>query len=168
MSQDSEDENPLPFKLKEAYVAMKSAIRVVRKRKKKKLKKDNWHINSDDTEWSPIKTKKPSTKIVLVKNKVQVTSPDSSGDEQSQPESQPRLWKQNNHRWLQMTDRRHKQNQTLQKKQERADNRQVRKLLLTDKKSQASLFQFYKSNWEREKLLKKEIASKLTSELCLL
>ena len=105
--------------------------------------------------------KKPPTKIVLVKNKVQVTSPESSGDEQSQPKSQPRLWKQNNHRWLQKTDMRHKQNQTLQDKQERADNRQVRKLLLTDKKSQVSLFQFYKSNWEIEKLLKKEFASKL-------
>ena len=46
MSQDSEDENPLPFKLKRAYVAMKSAIRVVRKRKKKKLKKNKWHIDS--------------------------------------------------------------------------------------------------------------------------
>ena len=39
MSQDSKDENPLPFKLKEAYVAMKSAIRVIRKERRKNSRK---------------------------------------------------------------------------------------------------------------------------------
>ena len=169
MSQDeSEDENAPPFNLKESYVAMRSALKVVRKRNKKKfkLKRDKWHVNSEDTEWSPIQAKKPSTKIVLVKNRVQSSSPENSEDEQSQSESQSRLWKQNNHRWFPPTDRRHKQNQTPQKKQERVNDKQIRKLLLTDEKSQASLFQFYKSNWERQKLLKKE--SELKSELGLL
>ena len=169
MSQDeSEGENAPPFNLKESYVAMRIALKVVRKRRRKKvkLKRDKWHVNSEDTEWSPIQAKKPSTKIVLVKNRVQSSSPENSEDEQSQSESQSRLWKQNNHRWFPPTDRRHKQNQTPQKKQERVNDKQIRKLLLTDEKSQASLLQFYKSNWERQKLMKKE--SEVKSELGLL
>ena len=170
MSQDeSEDEDAPPFNLnlKESYVAMRSALKVVRKRKKKKklklkLKGDKWHVNSEDIEWSPIQAKKPSTKIVLVKNRVQSSSPENSEDEQSQSESQSRLWKQNNQRWFPPTDRRHKQNQTPQKKQERVNDQQIRKLLLTDEKSQASLLQFYKSNWERQKLKKEnEVKSEL-------
>ena len=151
MSQDSEEESLLPFGLKRAYVAMKSAIidKVVRKKKKKKPKKNRWQIDSEDTEWSPIKMKK-MMKIVLVKTKVQETSSESSANEKVQPSP----WKRNNHRWLQKTDIKQKQNRILKDKQERADRRQVRNLLTTDKKSQASLLQFHKSNWEREQLLK--------------
>ena len=134
----------LTFNLKEAYVAMRGALKVVRKRKRKKklklklIKGDKWHVNSEDKEWSPIQTKKPSTKIVLVKNRIQSSSPENSGDEQSQSESQSKLWKQNrkqnNLRWFPPTDQRHEQNQTPQRKQERVNDQQIRKLLLTDEK----------------------------------
>ena len=157
---ESEDVPPVNFPLKEAFVAMRSALKAVRKKKRKRkikhklIKADKWHVNSnsEDKEWTPIWTKNPSTKIVLVKNRVHSSSSEHSGDEQSQSESQSKLWKQNNLRWFPSTDWRHKQNQTPQKKQERMNDQQIRKLLLTDEQSQASLLQFYKSNWERKKL----------------
>ena len=99
-------------------------------------------------------------KIVLVKTKVQENSSESSDDEKVHPSP----WKRNNHKWLQKTDIKQKQNKILKDKQEREDRRQVRNLMITDNNSQASLLQFHKSNWEREQLMKRQ----LTSELCLL
>ena len=99
-------------------------------------------------------------KIVLVKTKIQESSSESSEDERVHPSP----WKRNNHKWLQKTDMKQKQNKILKDKQEREDRRQVRNLMITDKNSQANLLQFHKSNWEREQLMKRQ----LTSELCLL
>ena len=152
---------------------MRGALKAARKKKRKRkikhklIKGDKWHVNSnsEDKEWTPIRTKKPSTKIILVKNRVQSSSTEHSGDEQSQPESLSKLWKQNNLRWFPSTDQRQEQKQTPQKKQEMLDDQQIQKLLLTDAQSQASLLQFYKSNWERKKLKEQ---SEEKSELSLL
>ena len=55
---ESEDVPPVNFPLKEAFVAMRSALKAVRKRKRRRklkrklIKGDKWHVNSEDKEWS--------------------------------------------------------------------------------------------------------------------
>ena len=166
-SQDESEHKEVPtvrFPLKEAFVAMRGALKAARKKKRKRkikhkpIKGDKWHVNSksEDKEWTPLKVKNPSTKIILVKNRAQSSSTELSEDEQNQPESLPKLWKQNNFSWFPSTDQGQEQKQTPQKKQEMLDDKQIRKLLLTDKQSQLQLLQFYKSNWERERKSLKE------------
>ena len=101
-SQDESENEEVPtvrFPLKEAFVAMRGALKAARKKKRKRkikhklIKGDKWHVNSksEDKEWTPIKAKKPSTKIILVKNRAQSSSTEPSENEQNQPESLPKL-----------------------------------------------------------------------------
>ena len=164
----SEEVPTVRLPLKKAYMAMKGALKATRKNKRKrKIKhKPKWHVNpkSGDKEWTPLKAKNPSTKILLIKNRAQSSSTELSKDEEIQPENLPKIWKQNNFSWFPSTGQGQEQTQTPQRKQETVEDKQIQKLLLTDKKSQLRLLHFYKSNWERGRKNLKEQKER-TSEL---
>ena len=109
---------------------------------------------SGDKEWTPLRAKKTSTKILLIKNRAQSSSTELSEDEEIQPENLPKIWKQNNFNWFPSTGQ--EQTHPPQKKQETVEDKQLQKLLGTDKQSQLRLLHFYKSNWERRRKSLKE------------
>ena len=161
----SEEGPTVSLPLKTAYVAMKGVkvpLKMTRKKKRRRKTKPKtkWSINpkSGDKEWTPLPAKMTSTKILLIKNKPQSSSTElSSEDEGIQPKNQPEIWKQNNFNGFpSIPSTGQEQKLPHKKKPETMEDRQLQKLLGTDKQSQQMLLQFYKSNWERRKSLKEQ------------
>ena len=119
LTQESEDEESLSsLRIRKTYVAMESAKveKVVRRKRRKRPKGNQWRVDSEDTEWTP--KKKKAMKIVLVKTKQDSSSESEDG------RVPPNSWKRNHHKWLVKEKEDMKQNKILTELKQKADKQE--------------------------------------------